>query len=278
MSVIPRLFEMYRAEGIDVVSGLNPSHWIGLRAAPFTWFLRDGRSCTTGLGIALQEMLFFECLFDSYKPARLFIIGNSFGWSTVALSLFNPQSQVVAMDAGMDCNSTEGLQGTNKIARKAGLNVEAVQGVSPQDVGTVLAKHFSAPPDFFFIDGMHTNEQIILDFRAVREKAPPGAVFLFHDVHEFDLNRGLAQVVAESGLTVRKLMATPSGMALVYPPSAAASLAPALTVFAPSDELLRIIEAEAHRCMPSRVRWYRSAARMRNNLRQLVGKQPVRYE
>jgi hypothetical protein len=98
-------------------------------------------------------MLFFECLFDSYKPARLFIIGNSFGWSTVALSLFNPQSQVVAMDAGMDCNSTEGLQGTNKIARKAGLNVEAVQGVSPQDVGTVLAKHFSAPPDFFSSTG-----------------------------------------------------------------------------------------------------------------------------
>jgi Methyltransferase domain len=212
MSIVPHLFELYRNQGISVVSGLNPPHWSGLRSAPFTWFLRDGKSCTKGLGIALQEVLFLECLFDRFKPERLFIIGNSFGRSTVALALLNPQSRIVAMDACVDRNSLDGLKLTNDIARKADLNVEAVRGFSPQDVESVLAEHFDAPHDFVFIDGLHTNEQVVLDFRAVRAAAPMCSIFLFHDVHEFELHRGLADIAAESGWTAPiSALTSPSG-------------------------------------------------------------------
>src|SRR5215813_4352656 len=167
-------------------------HWNGSRAAPFTWFTRNGKSCTDGLGIALQELFFLECLFQDYSPEGLFIIGNSFGWSTLAIALLNPRSKVVAIDAGFGRNTLAGLDLTNQIARAAGLNVVAVRAISPQDIPSVFAAHFGAPPEFAFIDGLHTNEQVVLDFRAVKAVAAPNPVFLFHDVHEHNLNRGLA--------------------------------------------------------------------------------------
>jgi Methyltransferase domain len=273
MNIVFRLFELYRDQGISVVSGLNPSHWRGLRSAPFTWFLRDGTSCTNGLGIALQELLFLECLFHHYKPERLFVIGNAFGWSAVAFALLNPRSQIVAMDAGFDRNSLDGLALTNNIAGKAGLNLEAVRGVSPQDVQRVLRGHFSASPDFVFIDGFHSNEQVVLDFRAVRPLVAPGAVFLFHDVHEFSLDHGLAQIALETGWTLRKLMSTPSGMALVYPPEAADVLSSTLEVFGPNDELLRIIQEEAWReAHPRTMRLRRGVVKIRNIFRSRLGK------
>ena len=47
--------------------------------------------------------------------------------------------------------------------------------------------------DFALIDGKHTNEQIVLDFDAVRAQASEDCVYLFHDVFEFSLQEGFAK-------------------------------------------------------------------------------------
>jgi predicted O-methyltransferase YrrM len=278
VSIAPRLLELYRDEGISIVTGLNAFHLGGLNSAPFTRFIRNGENCTNGLGISLQEIFFLECLFEGYRPKRLFIIGNSFGWSTIALALLNPESPLVAMDALIDKNSVAGLELTNRIAGKAKLsNVAAVRGTSPQDVKEVLNRNFSEPPDFVFIDGWHTNKQVLLDFQAVRQ-ITGDAVFLFHDVHEFKLHSALAKIVRETGWTARKLMATPSGMVILYPPAMAGLLdSSVLDVFGPSDKLLRVVEAEATRTAPRYFRGYLAVSAIRNKIRAWTGREPAHF-
>lgn len=278
MSIVPRLVDLYRDEGISIVTGLNVFQLGGLCSAPFTRFIRNGENCTDGLGISLQEIFFLECLFDGYRPKRLFIIGNSFGWSTVAVALLNPESRVVAMDALIDKNSKVGLDLTNRIVSKAKLsNVEAVRGMSPQDVKDVLTRYFPEAPDFVFIDGKHTNEQVLLDFQAVHQ-ITGDAVFLFHDVHEFKLHRALSRIVHETGWTARKLMATPSGMVILYPPAMAGLLnSTVLDIFGPTDDLLRIVEDEATRMSPRHIRWYLPIAALRNKVRAWIGREPLPF-
>jgi hypothetical protein len=68
MPIIARLAALYQSRGIDLAAGLNPSHFGGYPQAAFTWFVKDGESLTNGLGIALQEIYFLECLFARFRP------------------------------------------------------------------------------------------------------------------------------------------------------------------------------------------------------------------
>jgi hypothetical protein len=263
---------LYRRRGFALVSGLNPLHWNGTADVPFTWLVKDGVSWTDGLGIALQEVYLLETLAAVYRPKRILVIGNSFGWSALAIALANPEAQVVAMDAGFDRNSVAGLELTNAIAAEAGLKLRAVKAVSPQDMKRV-AGEFDGPVDFAFIDGKHTNEQIVLDWRAVHEVAAPDAVFLFHDVHAWKLHDGVARIGAESGLEIKLLLATPSGMALGYPKALGPVFASTLAVFAPGPEALGVIEAAAWRkAHRNRLRWRRSLVKRGNAVRQWLGR------
>ena len=70
MPVLPRLVEAYAREGYAIMSGLNPSHYGAFRLAPFTWIIRDGRLASTGLGISVQEVYFFECCFAPCPRGR----------------------------------------------------------------------------------------------------------------------------------------------------------------------------------------------------------------
>src|SRR5262245_733219 len=108
--VLARLVSLYESRGIQISTGLNPVHFERFPLVPFTWFIKDGESLTNGLGIALQEIYFAECLFERFHPTRILVIGNSFGWSTFALALTNPSANVVAIDAGLDRNSLEGIE------------------------------------------------------------------------------------------------------------------------------------------------------------------------
>src|SRR5579871_4753238 len=102
MPILPRLVGLYEGRGIQISTGLNPSHFENYPLAPFTWFISDGKSLTNGLGISLQEIYFLECLFAGFQPKRVFVIGNSAGWSTLAIALANPSAAVLAIDAGFD--------------------------------------------------------------------------------------------------------------------------------------------------------------------------------
>jgi len=270
--IIARLAALYERRGITISTGLNPRQFGDFPYAPFTWFFKDGASLTNGLGIALQEIYFLECLFARFRPKQLFAIGNAAGWSTLALALLNPEARIAAIDAGFDRYALEGIALTNRIAAEEGLPARVLEGRSPEDVPRILRETEMAPLDFVFVDGYHSVEQVWLDFAAVRPFAAPDCLYLFHDVANFGLQPGIDRIVAETGLTATALPGTTSGMALVYDPAYANPGIEDVAPFAAAPATLALIAAEGwnhrHRHL---ARWRRSLAKRLGRRRDPVG-------
>ncbi len=262
MPILKRLTGLYESRGIHISTGLNPCHFGNLPQVNFTWFIKDGESLTNGLGIAMQEIYFLECLFAALHPRNVFVIGNSAGWSSFALALINPAARIVAIDAGFDRNALEGLDFTNRVAGEEGLDLRAVQVVSPDGVAGVVGEHMTGPIDFAFIDGYHSIEQVVRDFTALRPHADPACVYLFHDVHEFKLGPGLDEIARLSGLRWQLLLGTPSGMAIVYDAQLCPALAEELAPFRAHHEALALVEAEV----------WKSQHRRRHRLQRSIAK------
>jgi predicted O-methyltransferase YrrM len=257
--ILPRLVRLYEERGIAISTGLDPAHVDGLPAASFTWFIADGKSLTNGLGIAMQEVYFLECLFAALRPRHLLIIGNSYGWSSLAIALLNEAAETVAIDAGFDRNALAGIDFTNRVATEEGLPLRVVNALSPRDLERVARDCFRGPIDFVFVDGYHSVEQVQQDFAGLRPLAAADCVYLFHDVHAFGLEPGIAANAAASGLAWELLLGTNSGMAVMAPPVLLAELRPALAPFIARPETIGLLRREAwNRRHPLLSRWRRS--------------------
>jgi|ERR1043166_1600295 hypothetical protein len=237
------LLSIYEGEGFRVHTGWNPYHLDDWRDAPFTYVKKDGRPLNTGGGgISWHEIPCLELLSRCLTPERILVIGNSFGWSTLLVSLLWPKAKVAAMDIGvqpphdaiqgllesilrrlrgdaapLSPKPTYGIELTNHLAERHKLNARAILSSSPQDVGWVAEKHLGGSPDFVLIDGYHIPAQVLLDFDACRAVATPNCVYLFHDVINFKLRDAFDACQRNSGLQGGILWRTPSGMGLLYP-------------------------------------------------------------
>jgi hypothetical protein len=97
-----KLLAIYEESGFRVHTGWNSHHLDDWRDAPFTYVKKDGcRLNTGGGGVSWQEIPCFELLSRCFSPERVLVIGNSFGWSTLLMSLVWPEARVVAMDVGV---------------------------------------------------------------------------------------------------------------------------------------------------------------------------------
>jgi predicted O-methyltransferase YrrM len=273
MPIIGQLTDFYREEGVELCTGVAPNHADGLPWAPFTWFFKHGKSITENLGIAVQEVYFLEHLLAAFQPKRTLIIGNSMGWSTLAIGLLTARGgKVVALDMAPDAAMREGLAMTNRIAKRHKLPVSAVQGVSPRDVARIVKTELKGKVDFAFIDGLHTNEQVVLDFRAVREYATPDAVYLFHDVSLFDLHAGMREIAKLAGAAPQLILGTPSGMAILFDAACHPALARAVKAFIPPEPAIKMMRQQAwnrrHRHL---ARWRKSYNKRVAKLRKLAG-------
>jgi predicted O-methyltransferase YrrM len=248
MSVFVDLVSLYEEAGFTVQSSLSVAHFPGLSSAdiPFSYLYGpDGRACIGG-GIALAEIAFFEALCERLHPRRIFIVGNAFGWSTLALGLINREARVVAIDYCPRPAEEQGIEVTNALARRAGLNARAVKGKSPDDVAAICAREFDGPLDLVFIDGGHTNPQQTLDFNACRAVAAPQAVFVLHDVLNFGMLPSFVEIGQQNlDLITTLLFRTPSGMAVCYPASRADELGPVVAAFTESDGRMRALLEES---------------------------------
>jgi len=276
MPILNRLVDLYESRGFEIAAGFNPYHFDNFGAAPYTWIFRDGRPYTNALGIAVKEIYFLECLFENYHPRTIFIIGNSFGWSTFALALVNPGAHVVAIDAGIEEYSEEGVALTNRIASEENLHVTAVKAASPHDVGSVIAEHLGGSVDFAFIDGCHTNEYVVLDFNAVRPHGAPDCVYLFHDVHQCMLHEGFESVRRESGFAGGLLLGTTSGMGILYGESSASILEQTVRTFSHGEMALNELRRGAWNARHHYfAKYHKSLAKRRNTVRGWLGKSPL---
>lgn len=244
-----RLQRLYREHaGIETVSGLNPLHFNAYRDASFTHYVRDGGSLTPDLGLSLVELMVIERFCRVLRPRCIYIVGNGLGWSALGLALMNPAARVLVVEPHA------GIELTNAIARAEGIDCTVAQGFSPADNARILRDHATITPDLVLIDGQHTNVQIEADFASVSALCGRSATYLFHDVVNFRLYDGLAKVAEAArpnGMVTELLVATPSGMAIVYPGDAPAALSGLVRLFNPSvDAMGPVAQAAGMRLPP----------------------------
>src|SRR5262249_15493400 len=189
-TIVPKLFNIYRAAGYEPITGYSPFHFFNVRDVPFTMFLKnDGLwGCP---GVALQEIMFFEQFREFISPRRILIIGNAFGWSTIALALIFPKAKTVAIDPNSD-----GVNFTNELIGKNSLSARAVVGSSPENVAEIASRYLGGSVDFSLIDAIHTNEAMITDFAAVKAIASDQAYYLFHDIMNWNMIGGFNEILA----------------------------------------------------------------------------------
>jgi len=243
-NVFVRLIELYENHGYTVQSSLSPSHFPGFNLAeiPFTYIFRDNKQVCKGGGISLAEICFFEALFENYKPNSLFIIGNAFGWSTLALAILNPSSKVVAIDMCPRPAEREGIRVTNIIGEKVSADVVARIGTSPNDIEAIVTSEFSDKLDFVFIDGGHTNEQLLQDFQESQKFASEQCVYVFHDVINFKMTDAFINITENNNNFLSSfLFRTPSGMAITYSKKLAKTISPVVHCFTETEERQRAL-------------------------------------
>jgi len=264
MPIFNRLSNIYRRRGFSISAGLNPSHFKNFRAASFTWLVKENRSHTDGLGISPQEIYFLECLFEEFSPRNIFIIGNSFGWSTFAISLLNSTANIVAIDSGFSKNSLSGIDFTNKTAKEENLlNVLALQATSPENVEDVVKSRFEGPIDFVFIDAMHTNENILLDFTALQPLSAENCVFLIHDVHQHDLHKGFGRIKNEVDGIATTILGTTSGMGIVCKGEPPPGVLKTIEAFSADETAISVLNEEINKLKHRRLKKCRDSFRKR---------------
>ena len=211
------LSRIYRNAGFDIRTNLNPAFFSGWGDSLFCVLYENGKPLSTGgAGISLSELMFFEALRAATSLQSIFVIGNSAGWSTLALALLWPEARVGAIDCGMlekpnkmfevldydrrrgGKNNNFGIDLTNQLAERHNLNVKVLLGTSPQDLRRVISEVCPVSPQLVFVDGGHSNEQVIKDFEGLQGLVDHKCIFVFHDVINWRMEKGFFFNAAQS--------------------------------------------------------------------------------
>lgn len=172
----------------------------------------------SGWGVSLDEIYFMDCILSLFKPKIIYVIGVAFGWSTIAMGLISPNSEIIVIDnVSKGKEAFEALKLSQKVAGKLKVDLTIHIGTSPQDVPKTLCDACSV--DFAFIDGLHTNEQIVKDSKAFLPFCSDSAIILFHDILNWNMLDGRNTIVEIGkrnkfyGCILRR---TTSGMGILF--------------------------------------------------------------
>jgi predicted O-methyltransferase YrrM len=172
VGAMARVIHSYKTWGYDILLG-DPD------CLP-TRLVRNGRLVNASWAISLSDILVFQWIAGFAPWQRALIIGNSFGFSTLLIAGLCPGCYVDAIDAEIEGSENRlGSDLTMAIAKKQFPGVRLTIGFSPQDLPK--ACRFAAY-DFVFIDGLHTNEQLIADFSGVNGRREKNSVVYLHDI------------------------------------------------------------------------------------------------
>jgi predicted O-methyltransferase YrrM len=187
IGAIKRVIDAYDACGYSVVMGSPDSLVTRLR--------RNGKILDSSAGISLSDILVFQWIADFAPWQRALVIGNSFGFSSFVISALCPDCDVDAIDAEVE--GTENAVGsavTRKIADRFFPGVQLTIGFSPQDLPRSC--RFGSY-DLIFIDGLHTNQQLISDYAGIRYLRSEDSIVYCHDVGIARMNGGWSHIKTE---------------------------------------------------------------------------------
>ncbi len=238
MSIFLKLLGIYKKHGYYIRTGLNPYHFNNWRDAPFTVTYQPNDYVETGGGIAPTEIFCMADIFSCVQPKNILVIGNAFGWSTLALALMNPKAKVVAIDAETEgAGNARGNELTRQLANSEGLNVEVIKGLSPQDTKSIVDKYLDGSVDFAFIDGLHTPEQQNADFEGIKPLLSEDGFLLMHDVINWQLFGAFKVLESKyENFNFKILWRTPSGMGIAYPGNLEEKLSEVIDAYSDTDQ------------------------------------------
>lgn len=180
MTAMAKVIDAYRSFGYEVRIG-NPD-------CLATCLYHRGRFVHASFAISLSDCLVFQLIASLGPWRRALVIGNAFGFSTFVIAGLCSGSQVDAIDAEIEGSQNRlGSELTRQIANSFFPGVRLTVGFSPGDLPK--ACRFDRY-DLIFIDGHHTNAQLIADFKKIRERRAEECVVYFHDVGMAKMQKG----------------------------------------------------------------------------------------
>ena len=187
VAAVARIIHFYKTRGYEVLLG-DPDCLL-------TRLLRDGRPVDASSAVSLSDILVFQWIAGFAPWQRALVIGNSFGFSTLLIAGLCPGCEVDAIDAEVEGSENRlGSQLTMAIAKEHFPGVRLTIGFSPQDLPR--ACRFGAY-DFIFIDGWHSNEQLIADFSGIYGRRSENCVVYLHDVGMAKMNSAWSTIQAQ---------------------------------------------------------------------------------
>jgi predicted O-methyltransferase YrrM len=179
-----KVVDAYRQFGYEVL--LSNPDCLATRLA------KDGCPLSISFAITLTDILLFQWIAGSTPWRQALVIGNAFGFSTFVIAALCPGCFVDVIDAEVEgCENRIGSELTRKIAERFFPGVQLTTGFSPQDLPR--ACRFDQY-DLIFIDGMHTDNQLIADFEAIRANRSANSVVYCHDVGMARMTRGWSHI------------------------------------------------------------------------------------
>jgi predicted O-methyltransferase YrrM len=177
----------YKNLGYEVLLG-NPDCLL-------TQLSKDGRPIKVSAAISLSDILVFQWIVQFIPWRHALVIGNAFGFSTFVIAALSQGCSVDAIDAEVE-GTENGLGSllTREIANVHFPRVQLTKGFSPQDLDK--ACHFDTY-DFIFIDGGHTNDQLVADFKGILDRRSRPSVVYCHDVGMAKMHEGWLQIKAQ---------------------------------------------------------------------------------
>jgi len=116
-------------------------------------------------------------LVEFFKPQTIIELGTSLGLSTLYMAMANPDSQVFTVE-GCTTTSEQAAANFNALSNS---NIEQHIGRFDLVLPDVVAQ--AKKLDFAFIDGNHTYEATLENFKMLLSIANNDTVFVFDDIH-----------------------------------------------------------------------------------------------
>ena len=182
MNIQQYLFDLYKQEGLILENQSKKKQFKKISGVD------------TGFSITENEIDYFSKYKEEFKNPKIFIIGNAFGYSTFTLHKIFQNSSIDVIDAEIEGEGNkQGSEITNRIISQNNFDIKLTIGFSPEDVYKAARyTHY----DIIFIDGLHTNEQLLKDFNEIKKYFNPDKfICFFHDVGYCRMEESTEQIL-----------------------------------------------------------------------------------
>ena len=204
-AIVSRVKQRYREFGVAIEPAEWFANWIFSGSDSSANQITDittGRPFNTGLGFHDTDIELFLKISEKFQAKSIFIIGNAFGYSTFVLSEIFNDAVVDVIDAEVEGeDNRRGSELTRRIASKYYPNVRLTIGFSPHDLAKAVRPGLMRDLhgyDLVFVDGLHTDEQQLKDFRGIIPYLSNQTVIVFHDVGLMNMRSSLKIIQQEA--------------------------------------------------------------------------------